>query len=67
MMRSGDLQTPGTWLRANGYIDLAWDEAQLGRYRLAEADRSAASRLGDSSVLIGWVQDEIRAPQRGGR
>jgi predicted double-glycine peptidase len=65
LMRSPDLQTPGTWLWANGYIDLAWDQAQLGRYAAAEASLNTASRLGDSSVLIGWVQTQIGLLRQG--
>ena len=65
-MRTSDFQTTGTWIWYNGNIDVAFDEAQLGRYRIAQSYLTAASRQGISPVLIGWVKTEINLLQHGG-
>jgi|SRR5579875_2226448 len=58
-MRDAAFNTPGTWIWYDGYADVAFDDAQLGRYRLAEQALVAARRQGVSPVLINWDQAEV--------
>lgn len=65
-MQSADFQNPGSWIWYNGYADIAFDEAQLGQFKKAEAALAAARRQGISPVLINWVSQEIAAQQHHG-
>ena len=58
-MNTSAFSTPGTWIWYNGYIDIAFDEAQLGEESKARATLAQASRQGISSVLIGWVRQTL--------
>lgn len=62
-MRTGDFSVVGSWIWANGYADVAFDEAQIGQYRKANAALAAATRQGVSQVLINWVRNDIRMLQ----
>jgi predicted double-glycine peptidase len=59
-MHTTDFYSSGSWIAYNGYVDVAYDQAQLGQYRKATATLTLASRAGDNATMIGWVQNEIR-------
>lgn len=63
-MQSSAFQTPGSWIWYNGYADVAFDDAQLGRFKKAQGALASAARQGISPVLIGWDRNEIRALTR---
>jgi predicted double-glycine peptidase len=65
-MQTVDFANTGSWIWYNGYIDLAFDRAQLGQFRKAQAALASAARKGISTVLIAWVQTEIRLLARHG-
>lgn len=65
-MNSPAFAVAGSWIWYNGYIDVAFDRAQLGQYTQAQATLARAARQGISPVLIGWVKGEI-ALRRSGR
>lgn len=59
-MATSEFTVPGSWIWFNGYADVAFDNAQIGRYARANAALAAASRQGVSPVLINWVRNNIR-------
>ena len=59
MNRDPAIHVPHSWLWHNGYVAAAWDEAQLGHYRKANAYLKTASEMGISPVLIGWVRQQL--------
>jgi predicted double-glycine peptidase len=58
-MNTGDFSSVGSWIWYNGYVDVAYDQAQLGQFKQAQATLAKAAHQGVSSVLIGWVNGEI--------
>lgn len=57
--------TAGDWIWYNVWVGTAWDQAELGHEHLAETALATASRMGNSSTVIGWVQHDIRLLQQG--
>ena len=58
-MNTSDFNSVGSWIWYNGYADVAFDHAELGQFKQAQATLARAARQGVSSVLIGWVNEEI--------
>jgi predicted double-glycine peptidase len=58
-MNMSDFSSVGSWIWYNGYADVAFDQAQLGQFKQAQATLARAARQGVSSVLIGWVNGDI--------
>lgn len=58
-MKTSAFQTPGSWIWYNGYTDVAFDEAQLGRFKKANSALVLAGQQGINPVLIGWVRHAI--------
>jgi predicted double-glycine peptidase len=58
-MKTTDFSSVGSWIWYNGYVDVAYDQAQLGQYRQAQATLAKAARQGINPVMIGWVNGEI--------
>jgi len=54
-LRSDDIDTPGTWLNYNGYVEAAWAADQAGEYRVAGSYLREATRAGESAILIHWI------------
>jgi hypothetical protein len=48
-----------TWIRYNGYAHVAFDQAQRGQFKTAQATLATAARQGISSVLVAWVRSEF--------
>lgn len=65
-MATSDFQSAGSWIWSNGYVDVAFDQAQMGQFRKAQSTLAQAARQGVSSVMIGWVQNDIRILERYG-
>jgi hypothetical protein len=59
-MATADFQNSGSWIWYNAYADIAFDDAQLGKYRLAEAALVSARRQGMNATVIGWDEQEIQ-------
>ena len=58
-MNSSDFNSVGSWIWYNGYVDVAYDQAQLGQFKQAQATLAKAARQGINPVMIGWVNAEI--------
>jgi predicted double-glycine peptidase len=63
-MQTSELNVAGSWIWYNGYIDIAFDRAQIGQFKKANAALGAAARQGISPVLINWVRSDIRMLER---
>ena len=65
-MNASDFSAVGSWIWYNGYTDVAFDQAQLGQFKQAQATLARATRQGINSVMTGWVYAEIALLKRGG-
>jgi len=58
-MNTGSAGPAGSWIWYNGYVDIAFDQAQLGQFKRAQATLRQAARQGISPVIIRWVNADI--------
>ena len=58
-MNTSDFRSVGSWIWYNGYTDVAYDQAQLGQYKQAQATLARAARQGINPVMIHWVNADI--------
>ena len=58
-MNTSDFNSVGSWIWYNGYTDVAYDQAQLGQYKQAQATLAKAARQGINPVMIHWVNADI--------
>jgi predicted double-glycine peptidase len=52
--------TPGAF-RSYSYLNLAWDDVELGRYTDARARLRQATAHGANSIMVNWIAGEIPA------
>ena len=67
-LRSGKAPAPATGLagapgafKYYSYLNIAWDDAQLGRYSAARAGLRRAAAHGANPIMVNWVASEIPA------
>lgn len=65
-MRTSDFGIAGSWIRYNGYPDVAFDQAQLGQFAKAQSTLNAAVRQGMNAVVLGWIRENIQLVKRNG-
>jgi len=65
-LNSPEINTPGTWLNYNGYVEAAWAADQAGRYRLAGSYLHKAADTGERPVLMRWIRLNMAARIKSG-
>jgi hypothetical protein len=58
-LSSADINTPGTWLNYNGYVESAWTADQAGEYRVAGRYLKDARNAGENALLIRWIRQNM--------
>jgi len=65
-LRSGKAPTtsvaaPREAFRSYSYLNMAWDDVELGRYTAARAQLRQATAHGASSIMVNWIAGEMPA------